>query len=70
MRSTKRNSPAPIFSTDSAGRATSTNSSSSSSAIKTELYQHLLETEEYREEFYRGDLEKIAEASTFRVRIK
>jgi len=37
---------------------------------KTELYQHLLETEEYREEFYRGDLEKIAEASTFRVRIK
>jgi arginyl-tRNA--protein-N-Asp/Glu arginylyltransferase len=37
---------------------------------KKELYQHLLETEEYREEFYGGDLEKIAGASEFRVKIK
>ena len=35
-----------------------------------ELYQHLLETGEYCEEFYRGDLEKIAEASAFRVKVK
>ena len=35
-----------------------------------ELYQHLLETEEYREEFYKGGLEKIAGTSGFRVRVK
>jgi arginyl-tRNA--protein-N-Asp/Glu arginylyltransferase len=35
-----------------------------------ELYQHLLETEEYREEFYGGDLEKMAAASEFRVQIR
>ncbi len=37
---------------------------------KKELYQHLLETEEYREEFYKGDLEKITAASEFRVKVK
>ena len=37
---------------------------------KKEHHQHLLETEEYREEFYRGDLENIAEASEFRVKVK
>jgi arginyl-tRNA--protein-N-Asp/Glu arginylyltransferase len=37
---------------------------------KKELYQHLLETEEYREAFYKGDLEKIADASEFRVKVK
>jgi arginyl-tRNA--protein-N-Asp/Glu arginylyltransferase len=37
---------------------------------KKELYQHLLETEEYREEFYKGDLEKITDASEFRVKVK
>jgi arginyl-tRNA--protein-N-Asp/Glu arginylyltransferase len=35
-----------------------------------ELYQHLLETEEYREEFYGGSLEKIAAAGGFRVKLK
>jgi arginyl-tRNA--protein-N-Asp/Glu arginylyltransferase len=34
------------------------------------LSQHLLETEEYREEFYGGDLEKMAGASEFRVKVK
>jgi hypothetical protein len=34
------------------------------------LHEHLLETEEYREAFYRGDLDAIAEASGFRVRLK
>src|SRR5581483_26146 len=33
-----------------------------------ELHQHLLETEEYRDEFYAGDLAKIAGASGFRVK--
>jgi arginyl-tRNA--protein-N-Asp/Glu arginylyltransferase len=37
---------------------------------KQELYQHLLESEEYREEFYKGDSEKIAGASAFRVQTK
>jgi arginyl-tRNA--protein-N-Asp/Glu arginylyltransferase len=37
---------------------------------KKELSQHLLETDEYREEFYGGDLEKIVEASAFRIKIK
>jgi arginyl-tRNA--protein-N-Asp/Glu arginylyltransferase len=35
-----------------------------------ELYQHLLETDEYREEFYGGDLEKIIEAGAFTLKIK
>ena len=35
-----------------------------------ELRQHLLETDEYREEFYKGDLGKISEASEFRVKVK
>jgi arginyl-tRNA--protein-N-Asp/Glu arginylyltransferase len=33
-----------------------------------ELRQHLLETEAYRDEFYKGDLEAIASASAFRVK--
>ena len=37
---------------------------------KKELYQHLLETEEYREEFYQGDLGRMAAASDFRVKVK
>jgi hypothetical protein len=37
---------------------------------KQESGQHLLESEEYREEFYKGHLEKIADASEFRVKIK
>jgi arginyl-tRNA--protein-N-Asp/Glu arginylyltransferase len=36
---------------------------------KKELYQHLLETEEYREEFYKGDLGKIVDASEFKVKV-
>ena len=35
-----------------------------------ELKQHLLETEEYCAEFYRGGLGEIAEASAFRVKAK
>jgi arginyl-tRNA--protein-N-Asp/Glu arginylyltransferase len=35
-----------------------------------ETTRHLLETDEYRDEFYRGDLESIAEASGFRVKVK
>ena len=35
-----------------------------------ELDQHLLETGEYRDEFYKGDLAKIAGASAFRVKVK
>jgi arginyl-tRNA--protein-N-Asp/Glu arginylyltransferase len=35
-----------------------------------ELSQHLLETEEYRNEFYQGDLEKITVAGGFRVKLK
>jgi len=37
---------------------------------KKELCQHLLETDEYRKEFYDGDLEKIRAASEFRVKVK
>jgi hypothetical protein len=37
---------------------------------KKELCQHLLETEEYRDEFYNGNLEKITNASEFRVKVK
>jgi hypothetical protein len=37
---------------------------------KKELCQHLLETEEYQREFYKGDLEKIAEASGFCIKMK
>ena len=37
---------------------------------KKELCQHLLETDEYREEFYDGNLEKICAASEFRVKVK
>ena len=37
---------------------------------KKELTQHLLETDEYREKFYKADLDKIAEASAFRVQVK
>ncbi len=36
---------------------------------KKELYQHLLETEEYRQEFYKGSLDKISAASDFRVKL-
>ena len=36
---------------------------------KKELTQHLLETEEYREKFYKADLEKITAASIFRVKV-
>ncbi len=35
-----------------------------------DLRQHLLETETYRDEFYKGDLSKITAASEFRVRLK
>jgi arginyl-tRNA--protein-N-Asp/Glu arginylyltransferase len=37
---------------------------------KKELYQHLLEAAEYREEFYRGNLDKIAGASVFTVKTR
>ena len=37
---------------------------------KKELDQHLLETAEYRDEFYRGDLDNITDASAFRVKVK
>ena len=37
---------------------------------KGELSQHLLETGEFREKFYNGDLEKMADASGFRVKVK
>jgi arginyl-tRNA--protein-N-Asp/Glu arginylyltransferase len=37
---------------------------------KKELYQHLLETDEYRGKFYKGSLEKIRDASGFRVKVK
>ncbi len=37
---------------------------------KKDLRQHLLETENYRDEFYRGSLEKITDASLFRVKVK
>ena len=37
---------------------------------KKELYQHLLESEDYRKEFYRGDLAKVTDASGFKVKVK
>lgn len=37
---------------------------------KKDLEQHLLETESYRNQFYGGDLAKILNASSFRVRVK
>jgi len=37
---------------------------------KKELGQHLLETAEYRDEFYKGDLGKITEATRFQIRVK
>jgi len=37
---------------------------------KKELYQHLLESEEYRKEFYKGDLDKINDAGVFRIKVK
>ena len=37
---------------------------------KKDLYEHLLETEEYRETFYKGDLERITDASGFQVKLK
>jgi arginyl-tRNA--protein-N-Asp/Glu arginylyltransferase len=37
---------------------------------KKELYQHLLETQEYSEGFYKGDFGKIVEASKFRMKVK
>ena len=37
---------------------------------KKELDQHLLETNEYRDGFYQGDLGNITEASAFRVSVK
>jgi hypothetical protein len=37
---------------------------------KKELTQHLLETEEFREKFYSGNLEKLTKASEFRVKVK
>jgi arginyl-tRNA--protein-N-Asp/Glu arginylyltransferase len=36
---------------------------------KVETAQHLLETEEYRQLFYEGDVEKIVEASAFKVKL-
>ena len=37
---------------------------------KKELEQHLLETSEYRDKFYRGDLDRITGASGFQVSLK
>jgi arginyl-tRNA--protein-N-Asp/Glu arginylyltransferase len=37
---------------------------------KKELHQHLLETQAYRDGFYKGDLGKIVEASGFRLKVK
>lgn len=34
------------------------------------IAQHLVETEEYREKFYEGELEKISDASDFRIRLE
>jgi hypothetical protein len=36
---------------------------------KQELTQHLLETEEYCEKFYSGELKKVVDASSFRVKL-
>lgn len=35
-----------------------------------DLRQHLLETENYRDEFYKGSLEKLAAAGSFSVKVK
>ena len=35
-----------------------------------DLRQHLLETETYRDDFYKGSLEKITDASDFKVKIQ
>jgi leucyl-tRNA---protein transferase len=35
-----------------------------------EFREHLLETEEFRERFYKGDLHEIADASRFRLKVK
>ncbi|MGN6641825.1 MAG: hypothetical protein ACTHKU_02370, partial [Verrucomicrobiota bacterium] len=35
-----------------------------------ELHQHLLETEDYRNQFYKGDLGKISGATEFCVKVK
>src|SRR5258708_36565910 len=37
---------------------------------KKDLSQHLLETDEYREKFYSGDLEKMTKASGFQIKLK
>ena len=37
---------------------------------KKDLRQHLLETDGYRDEFYKGDLGQITAASEFRVKVK
>ena len=37
---------------------------------KQDPVHHLLETEEYREQFYRGDLGKISAASEFKVKVR
>jgi arginyl-tRNA--protein-N-Asp/Glu arginylyltransferase len=37
---------------------------------KKDLSQHLLETEEFREKFYGGDLEKMTNESEFQVKVK
>ena len=37
---------------------------------KKDLEKHLLETESYRNEFYGGDLSKIVDAASFRVKVK
>ena len=37
---------------------------------KGEVHQHLLETEEYRQLFYEGDLDRIISANQFRVKLR
>ncbi|HMP83643.1 MAG TPA: hypothetical protein PKA41_13160 [Verrucomicrobiota bacterium] len=36
---------------------------------KKQPHQHLLETDDYRDEFYRGDLGRVADASGFKVKL-
>jgi sporulation-control protein spo0M len=36
---------------------------------KQALTEHLLETDEYRDAFYQGNLEEIVDASAFRVKL-
>jgi hypothetical protein len=36
---------------------------------KGELHEHLLETEDFRDRFYRGDLKRIVDESEFRVKL-